>query len=187
MFIPVFFVWGGLVLPQGMTDKVVKGFGPVHSLLAAAYAGFVMLVTGCCRGSRQASILRSLSVPGCPALLDPRGHVTDHTMDAGSLWSRDSHRSGVAGQLLPRGGLSVWIGGASARGKSLKRSVRQRAPISVARKKLPAIQTSPRAPASFRAVARAAAGDWAAVGTGSPAAAQAATSRSVVAARGLVR
>jgi hypothetical protein len=44
MCIPAFFVWGGLVPPQGMTDKVVKGFTPVHSLLAAAYAGFVMLI-----------------------------------------------------------------------------------------------------------------------------------------------
>ncbi len=42
--VPVFVIWGGLVPPQGMTDKVVKGFAPFHSLLAAAYCGLVMLI-----------------------------------------------------------------------------------------------------------------------------------------------
>jgi hypothetical protein len=42
--VPVFVIWGGLVPPQGMTDNVVKGFAPAHSLLAAAYCGLVMLI-----------------------------------------------------------------------------------------------------------------------------------------------
>ena len=64
MCVPVFIVWGGLVPPQGITDNVVKGFAPAHSLLAAAYCGLVMLILSPQRNWGDLRLLLGLMVGG---------------------------------------------------------------------------------------------------------------------------
>jgi hypothetical protein len=64
MCVPVFIVWGGLVPPQGITDNVVKGFAPAHSLLAAAYCGLVMLILSPQRNWGDLRLLLGVMVGG---------------------------------------------------------------------------------------------------------------------------